>query len=159
MAYLIFITAAGHRLAVSPRKQKVMFRDIQDAVAAEAMVGRKSASYNRYRASRGITEDSLPPINVSVFARKQLEQRDDDAFRRIDAGIVRLQERPRARITKPKYYRWFIGDLRRVLIDEFPVLYSFDEKQRCLTILLLGLPRWKRIAKGARSALKRRKSG
>ena len=158
MAYLIYITAAGHRLAVSPKKQKVMFRDIQDAVMAEACVGRKSVSYNRYRARRGIIGDSLCPISISLLARKQLEERNDDTFRRIDAGIVQLQKRPTARITKPKYYRWFIGDLRRVLIDKFPVLYSFDEKRGHLTILLLGLPRWKRIAKGARNASKPKKS-
>jgi len=147
MAYFIFRTAAGHQLAVNPRKQKVMFRDIQDAVLAEGRVGEKSVSYNSYRVRRGITGDGLRQISISLSARRRLEELNDDIFRKIDAGIERLQKRPTAPSTKPKYYRWFIGDLRRVVVDEFPVLYSFDEKRGQLAILFFGLPRWNRGAK------------
>ncbi len=30
--------------------------------------------------------------------------------------------------TMPKYYRWFIGNLRRVLVDEFRAFYAFDDE-------------------------------
>lgn len=156
MAYLIYMTAAGHRLAVNPRRQKVMLRDIQDACSAEARVGERCVSYNRYRASRGAAGECIASIDISLSARKRLEELNDSAFRRIDAGICRLQKRPTAAGTKPKYYRWFTGDLRRVLIDEFPVLYTFNKER--LTILLFGLPRWTLAPKRVRSVAKEGKS-
>lgn len=154
MAYLTFLTAARHQLMVDPRRQKVMFRDIQDAVLAEACVGQRGVSYNRYRISRGATGDCRYAISISLSAKKQLEMRDARAFQRIDAGIMNLEKRPTAASTKPKYYRWFIGDLRRVLVDEFPIFYSFDEERERLTILLFGLPRWKRAPKAVLRDLK-----
>ena len=116
MANLAFLTAARYRLVVNPRKQKVMFRDIQDAVLAEARVGQRAVSYNRYRITRGAIADCRFVVSISLSARKQLEKLDAHAFQRIDAGILSLEKRPTAAKTKPKYFRWFVGDLRRVLI-------------------------------------------
>jgi mRNA-degrading endonuclease RelE of RelBE toxin-antitoxin system len=147
MEYTTILTAAGHRLMMSPRKQRSMYRDILDAVLAEARVGKRCLSYNRYRAKRGATGDCSDAVSITFSLRRQLERLDDQAFQRIDAGIVRSKKRPKAASTKPKYYRWFIGDLRRVLVDEFPILYSFDEERGRLAILFFGLSRRKRAAK------------
>lgn len=144
MEYTTILTAAGHRLMVSPHKQRSMYRDILDAILAEARVGKRGLSYNRYRTKRGAFGECSGAVSITVSARQQLDRRDDQAFQRIDAGIVRLLKNPTAVSTKPKYYRWFIGDLRRVLVDEFPILYSFEEEQGRLAILLFGQPRWER---------------
>lgn len=144
MEYTTILTAAGHRLMVNPRTQKVMYRDILDAILAESRVGKRVLSYNRYRAKRGCSEDCNDAVSITSPAKTQLESFDDQTFQRIDAGILRLLQKPTAASTKPKYYRWFIGDLRRVLVDEFPILYSFDEERGRLTILFFGFPRWKR---------------
>jgi hypothetical protein len=148
MEYTTILNAAGHRLMVNPRKQRSMYRDILDAILAEARVGKRGLSYKKYRAKRGCSGDCSDAVSITSSARRQLERLEDQAFHRIDAGIMRLQKKPTAASTKPRYYRWFIGDLRRVLVDEFPILYSFDELRGRLAILFFGQPRWKRAPNG-----------
>lgn len=134
---------------VDPRKQKVMYRDIMDAILAEARVGKRGLSYNKYRVKRGRSGDWNAIVSITSSAKRQLERVDDETFRRIDVGILRLLKNPAAASSKPKYYRWFIGDLRRVLVDEFPILYSFDTERARMTILFFGSPRWKRAPSSA----------
>src|SRR4051812_26975786 len=100
---------------VHPHTQRSMYRDILDAILAEDRVGKRGMSYPKYRAKRGRSDD-CGDVAITSSARRQLERLDDQTFQRIDRGVMRLLQRPTVASTKPKYYRWFIGDLRRVLV-------------------------------------------
>jgi hypothetical protein len=141
MAYLSLRTATGHVLMVEPTRQRTMFRDLQDAMLAEARLEQRQLAYWTYRSNRGLPGEEGGGITIRSSVKGQLNQLDDATFRNLDVGILAIAKKPKRAASQPKYYRWFLADFRRMIVGNIPVLYVIGE-QNCLEIVFLGMPRW-----------------
>jgi hypothetical protein len=131
VTYLSFRTAAGHTLTISAKRQKSLFWLINDALLAEPRLDEKELSYLNYRRKRRLAEASEDfQIRMSWSARKDLDRVTDAAFRELDQGIRRLATRPDAPGSQPQALSWFRGDLRRVVVEPFPIYYTSTADRR-----------------------------
>jgi hypothetical protein len=146
VTYLSFRTAAGHTLTIKANRQKSLFWLINDALLAEPRLDEKQLSYRNYRRKRGLVAIGESEIRMSWSARKDLDRITDALFRELDAGILRLASRPNAPSSKSKALRWFRGDLRRVVVEPFPIFYIVTA-DHLVRILRIGFPRWDRVSK------------
>jgi hypothetical protein len=144
MAYLSLMTATGHVLMVDPRKQRTMFRDLQDVILAEARLEQRQFAYQTYRTKRGFPGTEGEGITIRSSVRNQLSRLDGATFRELDAGILAIARKPNRAASKPKYYRWFVAEFRRIIVGNIPVLYLIGEANR-LEIVFLGMRRWNAV--------------
>jgi hypothetical protein len=86
----------------------------------------------------------------------QLDKLDEIKFAELDVAILRLAKRPTPAGSKPKYYRWFLGDLRRAVMGDFPVVYRVEKDTNQLQLLFLGLRHWTRLKTSAEEKASRR---
>lgn len=153
MAYLTFLTAAGHKIAISPKRQESTFRSFQDGLIGESRLSERELPYNKYRAKRGCQREAQSSISIVRSAQKELDRLDDNAFANLDEGLLSLSKRPKPARSKPKCFMWFLGDLRLAAVGDYSVVYSFDEKAMHLRILNVGLGTWVRRRRKSTKAL------
>lgn len=147
MTFLSFRTAAGRTLIIRAKRQRSLFWIINDALLAEPRIDERELSYRSYRQKRGLaTADGESEIRMSWSVRKELNRVTDAAFRDLDKGILALAIRPDAPSYKPKPLRWFRGDLRRIVVEPFPIFFTLRSR-RGLRILRIGFPRWDNVSK------------
>ncbi len=147
MAYLSMLTAAGHVLMVDPKRQRSLFLDVEGALNAERRLNERRYPYQRYRAARGLLGSGAESVRIAHSVRKHLDQLEDGLFRKIDAAILGLARRPKRAGSKPKHYRWFDGELRRLNVDEFMMVYDLSP-DGVVGLLYFRLPGRKRLSPG-----------
>jgi len=150
MVYISFRTAAGVVIMVRGG-QRSIFWGVQDGLIAEGRLEQRNFSYDRYRRRRGCSGHISPSIWVTRSARKELDRLKDQLFHRLDDDLGALARRPTKPKTKPKYFKWFIGDLRIALLRECSVVYTFDKRQQRIRLLVIRVD-WKRADKLKRTA-------
>ena len=153
MVYISFRTAAGVVIMVRGR-QRSIFWGVQDGLIAEGRLEERNFSYDRYRRRRGCSGHISPSIWVTRSARKELDRLKDQLFHRLDGDLGALARSPTKPKTKPKYLKWFIGDLRIALLRECSVVYTFDKRQQRIRLLVVRVD-WKRADKLKRTATAR----
>lgn len=145
MTYLSFRTAAKHALVIKAKRQRSLFWLINDALAAEPRLDEKELSYRNYRLKRGLRAvEADSSIRMSWSARKDLDRVTDRAFRNLDKGILRIALQPKTPSSRHKALRWFRGDLRRVVVEPFPVFYTVLKER--VKVLRIGYPRWDNVS-------------
>jgi mRNA-degrading endonuclease RelE of RelBE toxin-antitoxin system len=149
VTYVPFMTASGHRILINPKKQKAIFQNFIEGMLAEShfYFNERAISYGEYRSGRGQKNVGGSSVRIVQSVRKQLDKLDDKTFVKLDIGILRLEQQPAPLKSKPKHYRWFLGDLRRVVIGDFPVIYRLNGPGSRLRILYVSLGAWKNPAK------------
>ena len=154
MVYIPFRTAAGVVIMVRAG-QRSIFWGVQDGLIAEGRLEERNFSYDRYRRRRGCSGHISPPnIWVTRSARKELDRLKDQLFHRLDDDLTALVRRPTKPKTKPKYLKWFTGNLRIVLLRECSVVYTFDRREQRIRLLVVRVD-WKRADKLKRTATAR----
>jgi mRNA-degrading endonuclease RelE of RelBE toxin-antitoxin system len=145
---------------VNPKRNRALFRSLIEAQLAESRFALKErlVSYQKYRARRGQTEILPGEVSITQTVRNQLAKLDEGTFKQLDSGILKLSEKPRPTGSKPKHYRWFLGDLRRVILGEFPIVYTSVGSGSKLTILFIGFRNWKSPQKARETANDSRKA-
>jgi mRNA-degrading endonuclease RelE of RelBE toxin-antitoxin system len=143
MVYVPLLTAAGHRLMVNPKRNRPLFISLIEAQLAESRFALKERqfSYLRYRSQRGKAGGVPNGPSITWTVKNQLDKLDDQMFSQLDTDILKLAERPTPTGSKPKHYRWFLGELRRVTLGDFPIIYTLAENGPPLRILFIGFRR------------------
>jgi hypothetical protein len=143
MAYIItFLTAGGQRVAFSPKKQRSTFHCFQDGLIAESRLGEDDVSYQKYRVKRGYKGVVQSPIMIVRSVQKELDRLRDAPFSQLDEGLVSLARKPTLARSKPKCFKWFVGDLRLATIGDFSVVYTTDDCAKHLRVLMVVIGRW-----------------
>jgi mRNA-degrading endonuclease RelE of RelBE toxin-antitoxin system len=144
MTYINFITAAGNKILIDPRKQRSLFWDFQEGLIAESCLDEKDIPYERYRRRR-VKDRAKGPVKYSLsIARSvqiELDRLDDAVFAKVDPVILALAERPKPARSKPKHLKWLRGDLRLILAADYPLVYTIDDPAAHVRVLRVGFCR------------------
>lgn len=142
MTYIIFLTAAGNRIAINPKRQRSIFRRFQDGLIAESRLGEKDLSYDKYRAKRDCQGVLQSSVSVVRSVQKELDRLDESAFARLDEALVSLAKRPKLTRSKPRCFKWLLGDLRLAAAGDYSVVYTLNERATHLRVLMVAIGRW-----------------
>jgi hypothetical protein len=142
MAYITFLTADGQRIAISPKKQKSTFHCFQDGLIAESRLGEDDVSYEKYRGKRGCKGVVQSPITIVRSVQRELDRLRDAPFSKLDESLLSLAKRPKLARSKPKCFKWFLGDLRLAALGDFSVVYATDDRAKHLRVLMVAVGRW-----------------
>lgn len=153
-----FLTASGHKIAISPKRSKSTFTIFQDGLIAESCLNQKDVSYEAYRRKRGYRSRQFrSQIRIVRPIQEQLDRVDDGLFAKLDEGLVSLAEHPMFSRSKPKCFKWFLGNLRLAAAAHYSVVYTIDEAAN-LRILRVRFSKWKAHRKARTLSPKLRKS-
>ncbi len=147
MAYLTFVTAAGHKLMVQPKRQRSMTFDLQDAVVAERRLDERRLNYARYRSVKGMPAAAFGvAVTFAQSLKRDFSYLSKQQFSEIDDGVIELSKNPCPADSEVKHYRWFKGRLRRKMIGNYPLIYAPSNKRDSMVLLCLGIRRWPDMA-------------
>jgi mRNA-degrading endonuclease RelE of RelBE toxin-antitoxin system len=146
MAYITIVTAAGHRLMVQPKRQRLMMFDLQDAAVAESRLDERRLIYARYRYVKEMPAAELGiHVTFAQSVKRDFSYLGDDEFREIDNGVIELSKNPCPADSKVKHYKWFKGNLRRKMIGNYPLIYTLPNQSDRIVLLRLGVRRWSEV--------------
>jgi len=155
MAYIEIATADGHCLMVQPKRQRLLMFDLQDAAVAESRLDERRLNYARYRSVKEMpAADFGIVVTFAQSVKRDFSYLSKENFREIDKGIIELSKNPCPADSKVKHYKWFKGNLRRRIIGNYPLIYTFSDKKHSIVLLRLGIRRWpdtRRTAPAAKS--------
>ncbi|HTW61314.1 MAG TPA: hypothetical protein VMD55_05850 [Terracidiphilus sp.] len=143
MSYITITTSTGHKLMVQPKRQRLLMFDLQDAAVAESRLDERRLNYARYRSRREMpAADFAVTVTFAQSVKKDLSHLSKDEFCAIDNGVIALSRNPCPADSQVERYKWFDGNLRRTIIGNFPVIYTFLKKSDSIVLLRLGVQRW-----------------
>lgn len=139
MSYLIFQTAAGHKIAINSRKQQRVLRSFQEGLIAESRLDCRQIKYQNVRQSRGLSVPKCASLSLAYPLKRELASLDSRTFAQLDSHILAIGNRLRSGHSRPTHFRWLLGDLRLWDSGDAVIVYTLASAKSEPRIQLLSV--------------------